>query len=151
MWISPACGRSLDWRSQSNAFARGGPGWLDTEQDVIAAKAESPDASWDEVRTMLQTLLADRFKLAVRREMRSPQRMAETPGSEGGEKKTDMTPGRGPSGPQMNFRKMPIGGLVNTLANMLGSPLLDKIRHKGFYDFRLEWTPVWQPISKAGE
>src|SRR6266567_5912341 len=47
---------------------QGGPSWLDTEQYVIAAKAESADASWDQVRTMLQTLLADRFKLAVHRE-----------------------------------------------------------------------------------
>src|SRR5215469_2592421 len=46
----------------------GGPGWADSEQFDIAAKAESADATRDEIRSMLQTLLAERFKLAVHRE-----------------------------------------------------------------------------------
>src|SRR5689334_8924760 len=43
----------------------GGPGWADSEQFDIAAKAESADATRDEIRSMLQTLLAERFKLVV--------------------------------------------------------------------------------------
>src|ERR1700704_1885877 len=46
----------------------GGPGWADSDQFDIAAKAESADATRDEIRTMLQTLLAERFKLVVHRE-----------------------------------------------------------------------------------
>src|SRR5882724_9832691 len=46
----------------------GGPGWADSDQFDIIAKAESPDATRDEIRTMLQTLLAERFKLVVHRE-----------------------------------------------------------------------------------
>jgi uncharacterized protein (TIGR03435 family) len=49
---------------------QGGPAWLDTERYHFVAKAESAEASTDQIRAMLQTLLADRFKLAVHRETR---------------------------------------------------------------------------------
>ena len=43
----------------------GAPAWADTEQYDVEAKAEKPSTR-DEFREMLQTLLADRFGLAVR-------------------------------------------------------------------------------------
>src|SRR5437588_8410537 len=45
-----------------------GPGWADLDQFDIVAKAESTEATRYEIRSMLQTLLADRFKLVVHRE-----------------------------------------------------------------------------------
>jgi uncharacterized protein (TIGR03435 family) len=127
---------------------QGGPSWLDTEQYVIAAKAGNADASWDQARTMLQTLLADRFKLAVHRETKELDVYSLVVGKGGSklqeakeDEKTDTTQGRTQSGVQMTFQKMPIGGLVNAVANILGSPVLDKTGLKGFYDFKLEWTP----------
>jgi hypothetical protein len=47
---------------------RGGPDWVDSERYDFLAKAESPDAGPDEIREMLRTLLAERFKLVTRRE-----------------------------------------------------------------------------------
>ena len=46
----------------------GGPGWLTTDWYAIEAKTDKTDASKEEMRAMLQTLLADRFKLQVRQE-----------------------------------------------------------------------------------
>ena len=46
----------------------GGPGWLTSDRYVIEAKAESADAGKTEMNMMLQSLLADRFKLKLRRE-----------------------------------------------------------------------------------
>src|SRR5207248_2112685 len=46
----------------------GGPNWLDSERYDIAAKAESANAGEDQIKLMLQSLLAERFKLAVHRE-----------------------------------------------------------------------------------
>ena len=43
-----------------------GPPWLDSEQYDIAAKADE-STTQDQLRLMLQTLLAERFKLAIRR------------------------------------------------------------------------------------
>jgi len=44
----------------------GGPGWLDSDTFDVEAKTETP-ANKDQLRQMLQTLLADRFKLAAHR------------------------------------------------------------------------------------
>jgi uncharacterized protein (TIGR03435 family) len=46
----------------------GGPGWLTTDRYNIEAKAASPDATKDEINGMLQSLLAERFKLQFHRE-----------------------------------------------------------------------------------
>ena len=43
-----------------------GPGWLDSDTFDVEAKTETP-ANNDQLRQMLQTLLADRFKLAAHR------------------------------------------------------------------------------------
>jgi uncharacterized protein (TIGR03435 family) len=44
-----------------------GPGWLDTEDYDVAAKSSGP-ATREQLQAMLQTLLAERCKLAVRSE-----------------------------------------------------------------------------------
>jgi uncharacterized protein (TIGR03435 family) len=46
----------------------GGPPWLDFDRFDIEAKAERPIDDDGEIMAMLQTLLADRFKLALHRE-----------------------------------------------------------------------------------
>src|SRR5580692_5020173 len=45
----------------------GGPDWMDSDRYEILGKAASPDAGQDQIRAMLQKLLADRFKLVVHR------------------------------------------------------------------------------------
>jgi len=45
------------------------PGWIDTENYDIAAKAGS-EATAEQIQQMVQALLADRFKLALHRESR---------------------------------------------------------------------------------
>ena len=48
----------------TEAQVSGGPSWLDSERYDLEAKSEGP-ANGDELRKMLQTLLAERFKLEV--------------------------------------------------------------------------------------
>src|SRR5919197_2465313 len=47
---------------------KGGPEWLDREPYFVDARAEDPEAGPDQIRLMMQTLLKERFKLAVHRE-----------------------------------------------------------------------------------
>src|ERR1700722_9442145 len=49
-----------DWRIS------GGPEWIESDGFDIDAKTENP-TSYEQIRLMLQALLADRFKLKVRR------------------------------------------------------------------------------------
>jgi len=48
----------------------GGPGWVQTSKFNITAKAPRPDATLRDMLPMLQSLLADRFKLQVHHENR---------------------------------------------------------------------------------
>ena len=108
---------------------------------------------------MLQTLLADRFKLLVHRETKELDVYSLVIGKNGPklqeakeEERTGATPVVGPLGLRWTFLKMPMaGGLVNFLANTLDSPVLDKTELKGFYDFKLEYTdPRFQRPGSGG-
>ena len=46
----------------------GGPGWINSDRYDINAKAEAPTLDRDQIRVLLQSLLAERFNLKVRRE-----------------------------------------------------------------------------------
>src|ERR1041385_8050107 len=125
----------------------GGPGWADSDQFDIAAKAESPDATRDEIRSMLQALLAERFKLVTHRETK------ELPAyslvlAKGGSKlkvaasdaKSGLADTVGPNGERRTVvTASPLRWLVNMLANTLGSPVVDKTGLDGLYDYTIEW------------
>ena len=125
----------------------GGPNWADSDQFDIVAKAASADATRDEIRSMLQTLLAERFQLVLHRETKEvpaysfgPRKeRVQTQGSDGGPEKRDGSY-RGPPGEQRTvFESSPLKVLVNLLANTLGSPVVDKTGLDGLYDYTFEW------------
>src|SRR5260370_32828399 len=57
----------IQWAYDVKSFQVTGPGWLETERYDVAAKAADP-APEAQLRLMLQTLLADRFKVTLHRE-----------------------------------------------------------------------------------
>lgn len=122
----------------------------------IAAKAEKPDLSdnGDQIREMLRTLLADRFKFATHRETKQLAVYSLVVGK-GGSKMVEVKddPPAAPSfafGAVMSFRSMPLAGLVNYLANVLGSPVHDDTGLKGRYIFTLEFLRPGRTAT-AGE
>jgi uncharacterized protein (TIGR03435 family) len=126
----------------------GGPSWTDTEQYTIAAKTESADTTREQVRTMLQALMADRFKVSLRRESReiSMYRLvrikdASAPKAAKDGEKTDVIVDKG----RLTFSNSQLGGLVNYLANILDSPVQDETGLSASYDFSLEM------VSASGE
>ena len=124
----------------------GGPGWLDTERYDFVAKAESADASRDELRAMLQSLLADRFKLAVHRETQDLPVYTLVIAKNGPKlqeaKETEQTYGKWVARDQVLCTKFNMRGLVDLLAGVLGSPVSDKTGLTGRYDFKLQWTSL---------
>jgi len=128
---------------QRNQIA-GCPSWCDSEFFDVVGKAENPDVAAEQVRLMLQTLLADRFKLAVRREKQEQPGYALAIGKNGSKLKTagsDGTIGATTSGYLRTFQKMPISGLVNFLAGAARQPVIDQTGLKGAFDFTLDLTP----------
>jgi uncharacterized protein (TIGR03435 family) len=121
----------------------GGPNWLDTERYDFAAKAENADASTDQLRVMIQSLLADRFKLVVHRETKDLPVYTLTVGKSGPKmqpaKDNEKTYGTWLGG-QLICTRFDILGLINILSSTLGNPVVDKTGLTGLYDFKLEFT-----------
>lgn len=120
----------------------GGPTCYDDDQYDILAKAENPDATPAQIRTMLQNLLADRFKLVVHRATREVTVYSLTIGKNGSKLSA-------PSADQaanvvvndrgaVVFQNATLAGLVNTLANMLDQPVVDRTGLTGHYTYTLD-------------
>lgn len=149
----------------------GGPAWMSTMAFDIVAKAENPEVSRDQIRLMMQSLLADRFQLKFHRETRELPVYALVVGKNGhklqlSETQPDpeaastsapktgaaMAAGDGgapkPRGTmmmmgrgQINAQMASMSAFVNALAQQLGRPVIDKTDLKGSYDIKLEFTP----------
>jgi uncharacterized protein (TIGR03435 family) len=149
----------------------GGPAWMSTMAFDIVAKAENPDVNRDQIRQMLQSLLAGRFQLKFHLETRElpvyalvvgksghklqlsanqPEKEATPPDATKGN--SHVAGGAGgtakPVGAmmsmgrgQLNAQMVPISAFINMLAQQLGRPVIDKTDLKGNYDLKLEWTP----------
>jgi len=125
----------------------GVPGWLASERYDIVAKAET-SANADQIKLMLQSLLAERFRLMLHRETRQLPVYALVVGKNGSKLHESSTKDIGPKGPgwsmgrgQLSARMSPISVLTALLSQQLGRTVLDKTGLKGAYDFKLEWTP----------
>jgi bla regulator protein blaR1 len=129
----------------------GGPNWIDSNSFDVEAKGESGRESADEVRLMLQELLADRFKLTVHRETKESTVLALVVGKRGVKMKpsSDQTPGAalGPHGAlNVSARSLvgtavPLQLFASVLGRQLGRTVLDRTGLSGRFDFALRWTP----------
>jgi uncharacterized protein (TIGR03435 family) len=138
------------------AQVHGGPGWVDTEQYDVIAKAESRDASLDQMKAMLRTLLAGRFRLVVHRETQELPVYTLAVGKNGsklqvakdGEKTQVAFVNRG----HLVCTRTNLLGLIITLSNTIGTPVIDKTGLMGYYDFTLEWRDALsQQPGNVGE
>jgi uncharacterized protein (TIGR03435 family) len=121
----------------------GGPKWIDQAGYDILAKADHP-ATEPELLTMLQPLLADRFRLQLHRETRTVSGYALTV-AKGGIKATVADPGRhsgGNGGPGfIDSTVSQVSGLTIRLTALLGRPVVDMTGDNRKFDFHLRWTP----------
>ena len=125
----------------------GGPSWLESAKyDITATAPEGPD---DPERTnlMMQTLLADRFKLAIHRETKDMPIYELVTGKNGPKLKasaeaagTHMGQFRIGHG-QMDLTSVSIADFADNLSRIVGRNVYDKTGLTGTYDIKLEWTP----------
>ena len=92
-----------------------GPAWLDTQRFDITATYKPADAPNAQVRLMLQNLLAERFKMQVRRENKELPAYALVVAKGGpklkeSEDQTDPPEGQGRGGGIPDFGALPVGG-----------------------------------------
>jgi uncharacterized protein (TIGR03435 family) len=127
----------------------GGPRWLDTDMyDIVATTAGGERISADQLKLLLQNLLADRFQLKVHWETRETSVYALVLMKGGpkfressGEREPSINTQKGPGKAQMNGIGEPISILAGNLGNQLGRIVLDKTGLPGVYDWMLEWDP----------
>lgn len=145
----------------------GGPN-LDADRFDVSAKANAA-SSVDQLRMMLQTLLADRFKLAVHIESRPTDvyalRLARADGRLGPNlhpaaadcralvaAEKNPVPGTHPCGtvgttlPPWRVRGVPLTQLL-IFGSQLGRPIVDKTGLTGPFDIEFNWAPPWALTS----
>ncbi len=145
----------------------GGPSWINSERydiqakepDSVAAEMQklSPDQREELSRSMLQSLLADRFKLQLGHQTKEvpayalvvakggPKLQAAKPdadikgmkGANVREKRGKMVFGMG----DLTIPDAPLSMLARMLSQQLGRPVLDQTGLEGNYDLTLKWTP----------
>jgi uncharacterized protein (TIGR03435 family) len=123
----------------------GGPGWTGSETFNVEAKPES-SAPPDQLKLMMRTLLADRFKLSMRRESKELSVYNLVIGKNGpkmtASHDSDVTRrnvrmGRG----QIEAQQVSMATLADVLSKVSGRTVLDKTGLAAAYDLKLEWTP----------
>jgi uncharacterized protein (TIGR03435 family) len=142
----------------------GGPGWLDSVHYDISAKAGA-QRTREDVMLMLRTLLADRFQLAFRREIRQLPVLALVLARKDGKLGPRLTPSKegactpfdpanpfavdtmrlcgafklGPDG--LALVSATIGSLTPQLSRLLGRTVIDKTGLTRNFDISIEWSP----------
>jgi uncharacterized protein (TIGR03435 family) len=131
------------------------PGWAASEHYDLEATAGHAITA-EQMRAMLQTLLAERFQLQVHRETREIPMYSLTLGKSGPKFKqseVDDTP-KGSimadsSGMHMVVAKGTMAQLASRLSsNGAGRPVMDKTGLSGIYSFKLDWA---NDTAAAGE
>jgi uncharacterized protein (TIGR03435 family) len=123
----------------------GGPDWIRHENYDIVAKAPANTTN-DQISKMLQTLLADRFKLVNHGETRVLPIYALIL-AKGGPKfraRTDARPGDGNfkiAGGRLSGQGVTMHDLADILVRVFDRTVLDKTGLDGKFDINLQWTP----------
>ncbi|HLJ46394.1 MAG TPA: TIGR03435 family protein [Bryobacteraceae bacterium] len=151
----------------------GAPAWVGSDRFDIEAKADH-EVNQEEIALMLQSLLADRFKLTFHRETKelpiyslvvgkNGPKLKESEGGSNGKPMAGGPPMPGgqpmPGGKPMMVRMgrgmieangASMETLAGQLARNLGRPVIDKTGLAGSYDVKLEWTPDEQAAGPGG-
>jgi uncharacterized protein (TIGR03435 family) len=128
----------------------GGPGWIDSERYDVSGRPAT-DAPWEQQLLMVQRLLADRFQLSIRREMRQapayalvvsknePKLKAAAPctNSAAGSRCGGFTTRPG----SFVGRSVSIAQVATLLTGRSGRPVVNRTSIEGVYDVELTWTP----------
>lgn len=128
----------------------GGPDWVRAERFDVTATSGS-DVSRDQMKLMLQSLLADRFQLQLERETKTGTVYRLTTRGVRGlnpPAKPEANPlvstirrdGNGFLSYQYAGRNAAISDLATTLAQHVRAPVVDETKIPGRYDFSISWS-----------
>jgi uncharacterized protein (TIGR03435 family) len=134
----------------------GGPEWVDSERFDVEARADAPH-SIDDLHTMYQNLLVDRFGLRFHHDVREGNIYALTIDPSGLKLKpntspeNDKIPVNGPPA-HVTGTRVPMVYLTWFLSQILQDdhrPVVDQTGLTGNYDFTLSYRPILPPDAPA--
>lgn len=136
----------------------GGPDWMDTVKFDVDAQPDTPGSpSRQQLKTMVQKLLADRFQLKFHRDKKELSAYVLTVAKSGSKmKKSEGDPNGLPG---LFFRELGVLTVRNaTMADfshlmqtaVLDRPVVDQTGLDGKWDFLLKWTPDESQFSGMG-
>jgi bla regulator protein blaR1 len=131
----------------------GGPAWIGLKRFDIDATPDAPDGDVvDQVRNRqrLQGLLADRFQLDLRNEMRMMSTYALVVAKSGPKLKKSQAPDAPTqfhaNAGEVMLTNATLDQFANAVSDWVRQPVLNQTGLDGKYDLRLEWTPD-QPVA----
>jgi uncharacterized protein (TIGR03435 family) len=137
----------IQWAYSVQTFQVSGPGWIESERYDISAKAEGA-APAAQLRLMLQSLLAERFRLVLRRESKEMAGYALVV-AKGGPKMRESTsegePVVTPNRAIMTTQRATMPWFATTLTNPLRAPVTDQTGLTGRYDFTIDVSKYVTP------
>jgi uncharacterized protein (TIGR03435 family) len=122
---------------------QGGPSWLDSDRYEIVAKSEQPDDGDAVLMTMLQSLLAERFKLTIHREsklidafvLEVAKNGPKLERADAGESATSNARGL------IDAKVMTMDRFAEVLSRQMDRPVVNHTRLEGIFNLKLEWAP----------
>jgi uncharacterized protein (TIGR03435 family) len=134
----------------------GGPDWLESNRFQISAAAGQPIDDDAVLMTMLQGLLAERFKLAVHREIKTiPAFVVEIAKNgpklergDAGEARTNTSTNK--SGVTIDAHHASMDSFAKILARRMELPVVNQTGLEGFFNLKLQWTPDVPHASDGG-
>ncbi|MGA3019154.1 MAG: TIGR03435 family protein [Bryobacteraceae bacterium] len=143
----------IEWAYHVQEVQVSGPGWLDVDRYDVVAKAAGATPE-DQLRLMMQTLLAGRFKLAFHRESKEMQAYVITVAKTGLKIKESTTEGdmdMQPSGRAgATIQRATVPKLADLLSGPLQAPVVDQTGLTGRYDFHLDLSNFLDPTTPMG-
>jgi uncharacterized protein (TIGR03435 family) len=147
-------GRAMQWAYSVQDYQINGPGWINDERFDIVAKAANA-APENQLRTMLQALLAERFKLAIHRQTKEMSAYVVLIAKEGHKLKESTTEGPSslkPSGKfGANAERADLDEMAALISQPLQAPVINMTGLKGRFDFSVDLTEYITPELLGGK
>ncbi len=135
------------WAYHVFEYQVSGPGWIGDERYDVVAKAGSPVSEY-ELRQMLQTLLVERFQLAIHRQTKEMSAYVVTVGKNGHKMQESKTEGPmkvTPNGLMVTVERADLDEAAAMLSQPLQAPVVNMTGLKGRWDFKADAAPYMTP------
>jgi len=147
---------ALQWAYRMKEYQVSGPAWIGDERYDISAKA-ADTAGEDQLRAMLQNLLAERFKIALHHEKKELPFYALLVAKNGPKLAAGKADGKSvlePKGMGLAAQDTSLGEVADLLTQIATRlnlpPVIDMTGLKGRFDFTVDGTDLLQSIG-AGD